>query len=275
MRYALRNDFRKERMTKKPTRKAAPSGTNTQSPRPRVKRIDPDSARFQQWVAEARDASPTRRVARTTLHTQPQTKAIAAEPHALDKSISYVHAYANLRPRIDTNACGQAAIATMLDFYHKDPFQLPRTATDPTDHQSHWEDGAAIDAIKAADYGPNALGGLFGTTPGRIKDALTHFGLATELAYADEAGSRRAWMDLNAYVSQGKPVPVLIDTTRIGGPPSGLHWAIVYRINGDNVFLGNWRREPFSVDVFLAAWRCSQMPPFVRNYHYCAAYVAG
>jgi len=40
--------------------------------------------------------------------------------------LDYVHAYRNYRPDVDWNTCGQAAIATITDFWGINPWGLSR-----------------------------------------------------------------------------------------------------------------------------------------------------
>src|SRR5262245_18478096 len=80
--------------------------------RPQVRRIDPTSARFRAWMVQAQRESPRRALSRSG---QPVRR---AGPRGL---VAYVHAYANVRPKVDLNTCGQAAIATLLDFHGQDP----------------------------------------------------------------------------------------------------------------------------------------------------------
>jgi hypothetical protein len=83
------------------------------------------------------------------------------------------HAYSNSRPDVDWNTCGQAAIASMTDFNHKNPWNLPRGAN------GFWNDGAAIDHVKQDGFTPDVVFG-WGTTPGRIRDALRQYGVAAD-----------------------------------------------------------------------------------------------
>ena len=116
---------------------------------------------------------------------------------------------------------------TILDFHGKDPFHLARSKSDAIDDKLYWDDGAVIDEVIAAGFGPDTPRGLFGSTPSCLHGALTHFGLNTELTYSVAAKAEDAWQTLRAFVAQGRPAPVLVDCTNIGGPKFGLHWAIV------------------------------------------------
>lgn len=239
---------------------------------PRVKRINLKSGAAEDWLAQAQRAA--RKSPRALVfQSRPKTRGAAATTTAMI-ALTYLHAYMNIRP-VDSNACGQAAIATILDFHGKDPFGLSRSKVDAVDGKLYWDDGAVIDAVIAAGFGPDTPRGLFGSTPSRLQGALAHFGLNAQVTYNVAANTDAAWQTLQAFVAQGRPAPVLVDCTNIGGPKFGLHWAIVYRIENDQVYLGNWRSEPFPRQVFMNAWKCSFIPAFVRDYHLCAIYATG
>lgn len=80
-------------------------------------------------------------------------------------AISYLHCYVNSRPNVDWNTCGQAATATITDYWRRNPYGLPRDTRDGYNGLYYWNDGRAIDAIKAGGFGPDVAFGL-GTTGG-------------------------------------------------------------------------------------------------------------
>ena len=90
--------------------------------------------------------------------------------------ISYLHCYVNDRPNVDWNTCGQAAIATISDYWGRNPYGLPRVERDGWNGRYYWDDGQAIDAIKNGGFGPDVVFG-WGTTGGRVRDALRSYGL--------------------------------------------------------------------------------------------------
>ena len=85
--------------------------------------------------------------------------------------INYLHCYANSRPDVDWNTCGTAAIATIADYWGKNPYNLARKEIDWNNSRWYWDDGEAIDAIINGGFGPDVVFG-WGTTGGRIVDAL-------------------------------------------------------------------------------------------------------
>jgi len=77
--------------------------------------------------------------------------------------ISYLHSYVNDRPDTDWNTCGTAAIATIADYWGRNPYSLSRKESDGRDGLWYWDDGEAIDAIKNGGFGPDVVFG-WGTT---------------------------------------------------------------------------------------------------------------
>src|SRR4051794_37741382 len=117
--------------------------------------------------------------------------------------IQELHAYANRRLNVDWNTCGQAAIGTILDFHHIDPFGLPR------DRLGHWNDGAIIDALVADGQGPDVLFG-WGTTPLRLGFALVKYGLPALPANVPFNLWNVQFQRLAENLASDLPVPVLL-----------------------------------------------------------------
>ncbi|WP_139177148.1 RICIN domain-containing protein [Geodermatophilus siccatus] len=178
------------------------------------------------------------------------------------------HAYRNTRPDIDWNTCGQAAIATIIDFHRIDPFGLPRNAA------GHWDDGAIIDAIINDGQGPDVVFG-WGTTPGRIAEALGRYGcIAKAVCFPPvDIGLWRAvaFSQLAEALNRNLPVPVLVDLGRLNGTAFTFHWPVAYKLENGRVHLGNmassWNATPNLVE-FVDAWTAWPLP----GYHLCAVY---
>jgi hypothetical protein len=171
-------------------------------------------------------------------------------------------AYVNSRPNVDWNTCGQAAVASMVDFYGKD-LGIPKSG-------AHWPHGAAIDRVKAVGFGPDVIFG-WGTTPNRIRDALNHFGVPAQAHSSGLffSGWPTLWNRLLAYVYYSAiPVPVLVDMGMLGGSAFGAHWPILWKMEysstGMRLTLGNWSQswmsQPIPSERFLEAWACRHLP---------------
>src|SRR5207253_3114811 len=109
-------------------------------------------------------------------------------------------------------------------------------------------------------------------TGGRIAEALNRFGLPAEVGYsgAFSSGWDQLWKRLQDHLSNGFPVPVMIDLGGFGAGAFSIHWAIAYRIAHGRVYLGNcpWNPSP-TIDEFLRAWQCSYLP---IGFNHCAVY---
>ena len=182
-------------------------------------------------------------------------------------TLTSLHAYENDREE-DWNTCGQAAIATMLDFHHVDPFNLPRIG-------SYWDDGAIIDAIKNDGQGPDVIFG-WGTSPGRIAEALRKYGLTAydvSSSLLNSYGARtrsELFQNLANVLARDLPVPVLVDIAQLGGPAFLAHWPVAYKIANGRVFLANcsWNPSP-DIATFISAWHTWYLP---MGFNWAAVY---
>lgn len=186
--------------------------------------------------------------------------------------IDYCHSYYSSRPLKDRNTCGQAAVAAILDYYGLDPFGLQRTVYDPRDGRYHWRDGEAIDAVRER-FPPDCLGGLCGTRPCQIRDALVHGGVEASVRSATDSEQRdRIWEMVRDSVGDGRPVITIMDRTRLSRKPFVAHWAIVHKFSGGTVRIANTRGlETASERDYLEAFKCWFMPREFRN---CAIFPA-
>jgi len=186
--------------------------------------------------------------------------------------INYLHCYVNDRPDVDWNTCGIAAIATIADYWGKNPYSLSRREFDWHNGLWYWDDGEAIDAIINGGFGPDVVFG-WGTTGGRIVDALKSYGLNPSVGYSGFAswGWENLWSSLKSYVNANRPVPVMVDLGAINGPWWTVHWPIVYKVDSERVYLGNcpWNPKPL-INDFLSAWHCWYLP---YGFNHCGVYV--
>jgi hypothetical protein len=220
-----------------------------------TKAADVGSRDYQAWLREQPRPAPT------GLSLRPTGREITRP----------FHAYVNSRPDVDWNTCGQAAIATITDFHGLNPYGLGRTRIWTGDGQLYWDDGEAIDSIINGGFGPDVVFG-WGTTGGRITDALRSYGLTAEVGYSGlfSAGWENQWSTLQSYLAADLPVPVLVDLGGIGGPWYTAHWPVAYGFDGSRVFLANcgWNPAP-EVDAFLHAWHAWFLP---YGFNHCAVY---
>lgn len=184
--------------------------------------------------------------------------------------IDYLHSYYSSRPYVDWNKCGQAAVATLLDYHGLNPYGLEKPVYDARDGRYHWDDGEIVDRIKA-DFPPDYFLGLFGTSGGRIRDALVSGGLEAEsVSSRDDSAGRRIWEEVKRSVSAGLPVIVIMDRGKLGGRPFAAHWGVVYRVENSTVRLANCKNcDTVPEARFLRAFHCGFMPP---KFNHCAVF---
>jgi len=177
-------------------------------------------------------------------------------------TLRYLHSYDSSRRWKDFNACGQAAVATLLDYHDCNPFGLEKSIYDPRDGRHHWENDAVIDRIKA-EFPPDYFGGLFGTTPGRIAEALTAAGLRATASWSrDPAEGLRIWREAKEWISSGYPVIAIVDRGKLGGQTFAAHWAVVYQVAGSVARLACTKNvAAVSEDQLLTSFACRFMPP--------------
>lgn len=178
--------------------------------------------------------------------------------------IPYLHGYRNSA----SNNCGQAAIATVLDFYGKE-IGVPRSLPDSKDGKNHWQDATALEKIARDGFTPDVVAGAFGTSGGRIRDAFAHYGLRNcnvGFSGVNDIGWGDCWTNLQNWVTSGHPCPALVDVGTLGGQWWAAHWPVVYRIDDQNVYVTNWLTPSIPKDTFLAAWACHWLP---YGYNHC------
>ena len=172
---------------------------------------------------------------------------------------------------MDWNRCGQAAVATLLDYHGLDPYGLKKPNYDGKDCRLHWVDGEIIDRI-CDDFPPNNVFGVFGTTPGQLAKALRFAGLeASWTASMNQGkGRQKIWEEVKRSVEAGLPVIVSMDLGKLGGPPLRAHWGVVYRIDDSYVHLANTKNLTMVPEArFLRAFECWFMLP---RFHHCAVF---
>lgn len=138
---------------------------------------------------------------------------------------------------VGTN-CGLAASATLLTFLGRMPLELTTT---PYANPNM----AALEST----YPPNILGGLAGTSRGRVERILEAYGCEAIEVDGEEA--------LRQSLQAGKPVAVML---QVPGQshwgmtfPAG-HWMVAYGCDEQNIFLTNWDINGMTWDEFRQGW---------------------
>ncbi len=172
---------------------------------------------------------------------------------------------------MDWNRCGQAAVATVLDYHGLDPYGLNRPIYDENDGHGHWVDGEIIDRI-CEDFPPDHLFGLFGTTPGQLGKVLRSAGLEARWAASTNTGKGRqqVWEQVKRSVEAELPVIVCMDMSKLGGRLLSAHWGVIYRVADSYVHLANTKDITMVAEArFLRAFECWFMLP---RFHHCAVF---
>lgn len=182
----------------------------------------------------------------------------------------YLHSYHSSRPWVDWNRCGQAAVATIYDYYGSNPYGLEKPVYDAKDDSYHWEDGKIIDRIKE-DFPPNHAFGLLGTSAQQIARALEFGALETRIACSrDTVEGRKIWEDVKRYANDGHPVIVIMDRGKLGGRPFAAHWGVVHSAAECEIRLANTKNvAKVRESVFLRAFACRFMP---SAFNHCAIF---
>jgi len=171
--------------------------------------------------------------------------------------------YDSSRRRRDWNACGQAAVAALLDLHGAQLPGMTKTVPDACDGRLRWEPGAAIDRVRAS-YPPDFFFGLFGTSPERLAAALRGFGLDAEIrrAWGREAGDR-IFAGAKREAAEGRPPVLIMDRRHLGGRPLAAHWGILLGVEDGVARLGNMGRGPREVPEasLRRAFSCRFMGP--------------
>ncbi len=171
------------------------------------------------------------------------------------------------------NACGSAAIATLMDYWGKVPTGMKPTEIVRNIYNS--EDGA-----------PDLLFGILGTSIERVGDYQINRGLKAngyniERKTISSIDGKFDW--LRGWVDAGYPVAVIIDDGPIGSPNCA-HWAVVVQmdalnktINVANFIPGSWINRvqtdargivSLNPDTFLKAWEADILK--IATIHYAA-----
>jgi hypothetical protein len=146
--------------------------------------------------------------------------------------------YVNQDGRLCGTNCGLAASATLLTHFGKME-QAPtlEPATNPN-----------MKTLEAS-FPPNILGGLAGTSRGRVERILDAYGCDSVEIDGEEA--------LRESLSAGQPVAVMLQVpgNQVLGiaMPAG-HWMVAYSYDAEKVYLTNWNEDAMLWEEFRRGW---------------------
>ncbi len=184
-----------------------------------------------------------------------------------DGPLNYLHGYVNAAPP-RPNCCGQAAIATAIDYLGLNPYNLDASVFDPNDGQNHWDNDTVVNDIQ--DQYPDRWAiaiGEVGMFPQDVSDALTQLSGATCPVYwAGDGDWQTQWNALQSRLVNGWPTIVLLDAGALGNIPFSGHYVVAYNYDDANGVCitnsGPVGGNPWiGTDAFLKAWACHAYPP--------------
>ena len=146
------------------------------------------------------------------------------------RGLSSIYQFENKDGKNPDNVCGQAACATLLTYCVA---ASPSMSTLRMIEMSHPADIA---------------GGKFGTSPGRIREILEHYGAPTLDTIGTEGNLKRSLNNL---------FPVICLVQNKGGVTglfSGAHWFVAFAYNDDGIFVTNYRNVFLSWKAWEEMW---------------------
>lgn len=182
--------------------------------------------------------------------------------------LSYYYGYDNYS-QSESNTCGQAVIASAVDFYGLNPYNLQKNYKGP-EGRLHFVPDEILGNIYQ-NFGPTLNLVTFRET---IRIALANYGLKSDEAYAGVIDNgENAKADLKSWIAKYQlPVIVLLDqgSKMFGSNISNYtpHWCTVFAYDDNNVYIGTWGGEVITANWqdFMDAWHCWFLP-YPNNYY--------
>jgi hypothetical protein len=181
------------------------------------------------------------------------------------------YSYENLAGPLYESTCGQAAMATVLDWFGLNPFGLPRVARgqgDADDGRLHFDNSAFVGELTRR-YPPLELNTPWGRIRLTLREdlarALDDFGLKCEQRWPRAFSSgEEAREELVDWLQRtGNPVITLLDIPKMWPQqsPYTLHWGVIYSCGQDGVAMASWH-QTFGIpwNMFMRAWHCEGLP---------------
>lgn len=170
-----------------------------------------------------------------------------AQPPTSYQGLGQLFGYVNSDGRFAKTNCGLAASATLLTFLGQ---MKPQETSSPHRNPNM--------ALLEETFPPNILGGLAGTSRGRVERILDAHGFqGLEVQGEDQ---------LRRTVADGKPIAVMLQIpggTALGMTMPAGHWMVVYGWDEKQVYLTNWWEQSMTWDEFLQGW--SKPLPWLIN----------
>ncbi len=166
------------------------------------------------------------------------------------RGANYIHGYKNY----GTPNCGQAAVATIWDYWRFDPgYAGPRTVSDPSlSERQYWQDYQVVEQITR-----NFPNDIVGASPNRLCDAFRAAGFENGWSW----GPNTTYETIAPFINNSIPVPVIC-LVQWG---AALHWVCVYRLSDGHVWFSNPAQSSIGnyndpAELSREQWRCARMP---------------
>lgn len=199
----------------------------------------------------------------------------SAGPRGAHHGLPYVYSYNNFA-KSGENTCGQAAMATIADFFGLNPYGLPAGRQQyAKDQRPHYDNEEFVGRL--FKQFPPSMSIPFVEEKVTVREdlirAFRSWGLQVEenyaAAYEQDGGPHPA--ALRSWIHKSRlPAVVLLDNGAWAGPEERfkLHWAVVYGWDDNNVHWASWHTEiimPWK--QFVPTWRCHFLP-YPNNYYW-------
>jgi hypothetical protein len=192
------------------------------------------------------------------------------------QGLPFLYSYDNLQGDAGNNSCGQGAMATMADYYGKNPYNLPRQTLsrmigDP--QPGYHFDGQQLVSAIYRQFPPSfGIPGFPSNWKMTVREdfhrAFGAWGIGCQEGYKgalDNGDNVRSSLQLWL---QRRPAIVLMDMSAFpGGSATELHWAPAFAYDNNAIWLSCWGSNPqagglFAVPwaSFMKSWWCGMLP---------------
>lgn len=173
------------------------------------------------------------------------------------------------------NTCGQAVIASYVDYLGKNPYSLSKSYRGH-DGNMHFDPNQILSNV-FKDFGPNWPWQNGVTVRETIMAAFKQYGISNNEWYPGAfSNGQDSKTELVNWISNYRlPVTVLLDAGKpwLGGNNYSLHWCIVYGFDNSNVYIATWEQTlTVSWNDFMDAWHCWFLP-YPNNFYQIRAWV--
>lgn len=183
--------------------------------------------------------------------------------------VRYIHEFVNTLGIGHDNDCGQAAIATMMQFWNKNTHEdLSYNCYDSNDRRYYPGNNEMVNSVWK-EY-PADAPFKWWTWKEQVANGLKGFGLSNVgVGYACFASNGQdAWNNVYEWLKAGYPVVVLIDWGPLTGDNWLFHYSVLHYFDGERVYLTNMGGyNVLEWKLFMSSWWCRGLP-YPNNFVY-------